>query len=133
MPNVAEVHLYFGQPGTGKTTAAKKAYEASDPAKAVLIDGDICRKMWPGLGYTPDDRKLQQNRLADLAVYFHAKGLDVFVSTVCPTIGSRLDWKSKFRPEDLHFHYMQKVYDEEKYAKYKCDFFDIPNMKPHSQ
>ncbi len=121
-----EVHLYYGQPGTGKTTAALEAYSSSDPLKSILLDGDSCRKLWPNLGYTPEDRHVQQIRMSDIAAHFYNKQMDVFVATICPTKQDRQLWESKFPPESFFKHYMGTVYDKEKNFIYKCEFFEPP-------
>jgi len=125
--NNAQIHLYYGQPGTGKTFAAREAYDKCNPERAVIIDGDTVRQMWPGIGYDPESRELNQKRIIQLAQYFYNMHMDVFVATVCPTTADRRLWRASFPPEVLHMHYMDKVFDESKFQKHGCKFFDIPH------
>lgn len=60
--------LITGLPGSGKTTLAKKILTKRKRDNFIHLDGDCLRKMWPNLGYSENDRKINQERIYKIAV-----------------------------------------------------------------
>lgn len=119
------VTLVYGQPGTGKSTFAKGVYNAHGGcSKAILIDGDNCRNMWPDLGYSIEERFENQKRMALMARDFHDRGFDVIVATVCPTKDTRRIWYSMFPPDEICMYERTEIFDHEKYNKFKVDYYE---------
>ena len=77
-----------GNSRAGKTTLAKWLIEMlynNAGIQPVWLDGDAMRRLWPELGYSMDDRALNNVRIARLASLLHDQGHTVIVSTICPT------------------------------------------------
>ena len=68
-----------GQSKSGKSTLAKRLKR-----NEIILDGDAMRSVWPGLGYSREDRWEQNLRVARLAKEIESQGFDVIVSTICP-------------------------------------------------
>jgi adenylylsulfate kinase len=68
-----------GNSGAGKTTRAEQMR-----THEVVLDGDVLRTIWPGLGFSKDDRLEQNWRAARLAKMLSDQGFDVLVATICP-------------------------------------------------
>jgi len=72
----------YGESGSGKTTLAK---ELCHDNRTVLLDADSIRPaICEDLGYTEEDRKKNNKRIARLAKLLADQGLNVVVSTICP-------------------------------------------------
>lgn len=72
-----------GNTRAGKTTLARKLL--SHAPHAVHLDGDDMRKsISRDLGFTEDDRRTNNLRIARLAALLDAQGFLVVVSTICP-------------------------------------------------
>jgi len=71
----------YGDSGAGKTTLAKQLARK----ETICLDGDEMRKtISKELGFSKEDRKENNYRIARLAKLFSDKGFDVIVSTICP-------------------------------------------------
>lgn len=71
----------YGESSSGKTTLAKKLIDKG----VIHLDGDEMRdSISKGLGYSEEDRKENNYRIARLAKLLDSKGFDVVVSTICP-------------------------------------------------
>lgn len=68
-----------GNSGSGKTTLAHRLKRDE-----IVLDGDVLRSIWPGLGLSVNDRREQNLRAARLANMLHEQGFDVIVATICP-------------------------------------------------
>jgi len=68
-----------GNSKAGKSTLARKMRKGE-----VVLDGDVLRSIWPGLGFSEEDRKEQNMRAARLAKELDSQGFDVIVATICP-------------------------------------------------
>ena len=79
----------IGQSGSGKTTLANRIKK-----NEIILDGDSMRLVWPGLGFTYNDRYEQNMRIARLAKELESQGFDVIVATICPYKKLREDVKS---------------------------------------
>jgi len=75
------VTWYTGQSGAGKSTAARRQQQERG---GILLDGDEMREVWPGLGFSLEDRYEQNMRVARLAHLLSDQGSDVIVATICP-------------------------------------------------
>ena len=75
----------YGQTGAGKTTYVQDVAGDND----IILDGDEMRLVWPGLGYSLEDRMVQHQRIARLAVLLDSQrdfsGGSVLVATIMPT------------------------------------------------
>ena len=77
------IEWVYGESGVGKTTLARKI-AASCPG-TVHLDGDDMRRVWSDLGFSLEDRRKQNLRVAHLAKVLEQQGFRVVVSTICPT------------------------------------------------
>ncbi len=68
-----------GNSGAGKTTLAHRLKKHE-----IILDGYELRAIWPGLGFSKEDRIEQNMRAARLAKNLEDQGFDVIVSTICP-------------------------------------------------
>jgi adenylylsulfate kinase len=74
----------YGSSGSGKTTLAQKILD-NNPSKTIHLDGDELRAtISRDLGFSEEDRKKHNKRVAYLAKLLDSKGFDVVVSTICP-------------------------------------------------
>jgi len=72
----------YGQSKSGKSTLARKLAEHD---KAILLDGDQMRStICTDLGFSPDDRRENNMRIARLARLLDTQGFNVIVATICP-------------------------------------------------
>lgn len=68
-----------GESGSGKTTLSKKL-------QGIHLDADEIRPaICEDLGYSPQDRRTNNLRIARLAKLLDEQGYDVIVSTICPS------------------------------------------------
>lgn len=66
----------YGHAGVGKTTLAKKL-------GGLLLDGDDMRRCWK-LGFSEEDRREHNLRIAKIAFVLENQGFEVVVATMCP-------------------------------------------------
>lgn len=66
-----------GRSSSGKSTLARKM------KNVVHLDGDSMRQCW-NLGFSKEDRREQNLRVAKIARMLHSQGFDVVISTICP-------------------------------------------------
>jgi adenylylsulfate kinase len=84
------IYLFTGQPGSGKTTLAKKLqmWLQTDKAnwrKSVFhIDGDQLRELFPNTDYSKEGRYKNINKAFDIAKFLDASGNDIVISLVSP-------------------------------------------------
>jgi len=71
----------YGKSGSGKSYIAKALQHKY---KSVWLDGDMMRRCWT-LGFTQEDRREQNLRIAKIARELDEQGHDVIISTICPT------------------------------------------------
>ena len=50
----------------------------------IILDGDAMRAVWPGMGFTKEDRCEHNMRVARMAKELEDQGFDVIVATICP-------------------------------------------------
>lgn len=80
-----------GNTTAGKTTAAKNILDLLDFSsliefrqKPVWLDGDVVRTIWPGLGFSKEDRIENNMRAVRLAKVLQSQGFNVIISMICP-------------------------------------------------
>ena len=91
------IYWIYGESGSGKTTLAKKL--ASNP-QTIILDGDDMRgSISADLGFSQDDRRQNNLRIARLATVLERQGFDIVISTICPTEELRKEvyWITKCR------------------------------------
>ena len=72
----------YGETGSGKTTLADRI---SYQRNAIRLDADEIRPaICEDLGYSAEDRRKNNLRIARLAHLLDKQGFDVVVSTICP-------------------------------------------------
>ncbi|GAG08278.1 unnamed protein product [marine sediment metagenome] len=85
-----------GESGSGKTTVAKRMLTKN----TVHLDGDEMRAtICKDLGFSEEDRRENNLRIARLARLLSDKGFDVVVSTICPyeDLRQQIFWITKCR------------------------------------
>ena len=78
-----------GMPASGKTTVASACADLlrADGIDCAVLDGDAVRRiMWPDLGYSMDDRRLNLQRIAEMAMRMPCV---VIVATISPMASHR--------------------------------------------
>ena len=69
-----------GNSGAGKTTLAERLVSRN----TIILDGNLLRQVWPGLGFGWSDRREQALRVARLARMLEDQGFAVIVAVICP-------------------------------------------------
>jgi adenylylsulfate kinase len=76
---------FYGESGSGKTTLANQI-------KGIYLDADTMRPaICEDLGFSEEDRRKNNKRIARLAKVLNDQGYDVVVSTICPYEDLRKD------------------------------------------
>jgi adenylylsulfate kinase len=70
-----------GNTGAGKTHLAK---EIQKEYGGIRLDGDDLRHVWTDVGFSKEDRIINNLRFCKLAEILDRQGFDVIVSTICP-------------------------------------------------
>ena len=122
------IYLFTGQPGSGKTTLAKKLQyflqtDKKNWRKSVFhIDGDQLRELFPNTDYSKEGREKNIQKAFDIAKYLDSCGNDVVISLVSPYIEMREKFKSECK--------VQEVYCHTKKIRGREDFFALDYEKP---
>lgn len=104
------IYLFTGQPGSGKTTLAKKLQfwlqtEKRNWRKSVLhIDGDKLRELFPNTDYSREGRERNIQKAFDIAKYLDSEGIDVVISLVSPYRELREKLKSECKVTEIYCH-----------------------------
>jgi len=104
------IYLFTGQPGSGKTTLAKKLqmWLQTDKAnwrKSVFhIDGDQLRELFPNTDYSKEGRYKNIAKAFDIAKFLEASGNDVVMSLVSPYRELREEFKSQCKVQEIYCH-----------------------------
>lgn len=122
------IYLFTGQPGSGKTTLAKKLQiwlqtDKKNWRKSVFhIDGDQLRELFPNTDYSKEGREKNIQKAFDITKYLDSCGNDVVISLVSPYIEIREQFKSECK--------VQEVYCHTKKIRGREDFFALDYEKP---
>ena len=81
-----KIILIMGLPGAGKTTLAN---ELAPMINAKRLNADEVRKAADDWDFSPEGRKRQAKRMADLALKLKAEGNYVVADFICPTPEAR--------------------------------------------
>ena len=104
------IYLFTGQPGSGKTTMAKKLQfwlqtDKKNWRKSVFhIDGDQLRELFPNTDYSKEGRERNIQKAFDIAKYLDDCGSDVVISMVSPYIEMREKLKSECKVQEIYCH-----------------------------
>ena len=116
------IYLFTGQPGSGKTTLAKKLqmWLQTDKAnwrKSVFhIDGDQLRELFPNTDYSKEGRYKNIQKAFDIAKYLDNAGNDVVISLVSPYRELRDEFKSQCKVQEIYCHTKKIRGREDKFA-----------------
>jgi adenylylsulfate kinase len=116
------IYLFTGQPGSGKTTLAKKLqmWLQTDKAnwrKSVFhIDGDQLRELFPNTDYSKEGRYKNITKAFDIAKYLEKSGNDVVISLVSPYKELREKFKSECKVQEIYCHTKKIRGREDKFA-----------------
>jgi len=116
------IYLFTGQPGSGKTTLAKKLQmwlqtDKKNWRKSVLhIDGDKLRELFPNTDYSKEGRERNIQKAFDIAKYLNSEGVDVVISLVSPYRNLREDLKSQYKAIEIYCHTKKMRGREDKFA-----------------
>ncbi len=116
------IYLFTGQPGSGKTTLAKKLQmwlqtDKKNWRKSVFhIDGDQLRELFPNKDYSKEGREKNIQKAFDIAKYLDNCGNDVVISMVSPYIELREQLKSECKVIEIYCHTKKMRGREDKFA-----------------
>ena len=104
------IYLFTGQPGSGKTTLAKKLQmwlqtDKKNWRKSVFhIDGDQLRELFPNTDYSKEGREKNIQKAFDIAKFLNNNGNDVVISLVSPYKELRDKFKSETKATEIYCH-----------------------------
>ena len=116
------IYLFTGQPGSGKTTLAKKLQmwlqtDKKNWRKSVFhIDGDQLRELFPNTDYSKEGRVKNITKAFDIAKYLDSCGNDVVISLVSPYKELREKLKSECKVQEIYCHTKKMRGREDKFA-----------------
>ena len=116
------IYWFTGQPGSGKTTLAKKLQmwlqtDKTNWRKSVFhIDGDQLREIFPNTDYSKEGRYKNINKAFDIAKFLDASGNDVVISLVSPYKELREELKSQCKVQEIYCHTKRMRGREDKFA-----------------
>ena len=104
------IYLFTGQPGSGKTTLAKKLQfwlqtDKKNWRKDVFhIDEERLIELFPNTDYTRIGKEKNIQKAFDIAKYLDNCGSDVVISMVSPYIELREQFKSECKVQEIYCH-----------------------------
>jgi len=116
------IYLFTGQPGSGKTTLAKKLQmwlqtDKKNWRKSVFhIDGDQLRELFPNTDYSKEGRYKNITKAFDIAKYLYNCDNDVVISLVSPYRELREQLKSECKVTEIYCHTKKMRGREDKFA-----------------
>ena len=116
------IYLFTGQPGSGKTTLAKKLQfwlqtDKKNWRKSVFhIDGDQLRELFPNKDYSKEGRLKNIQKAFDIARYLDSCDTDVVRSMVSPYRDLREQFKSDSKVTEIYCHTKKMRGREDKFA-----------------
>jgi adenylylsulfate kinase len=97
------IYWFTGQPGSGKTTLAKKLAHIYGN-RCVHIDGDTLRRETQNFDYSENGRKLNMRRAIDITKKYYKKGYVVIVSLVSPYKDVRNQLKRECKTVEIYLY-----------------------------
>jgi adenylylsulfate kinase len=118
---------FTGQPGSGKTTLADELYSRID--SGFKIDGDHLRKVFPGTGFSKEERYKNIIRAQEIAKFIESNGFNPIVSVVAPYRELRENFKSTSNILEIYVH-TSEIRGREKfhvleYEKPESNYIDV--------
>ncbi len=116
------IYLFIGQPGSGKTTLAKKMKlwlqtDKKNWRKSVFhIDGDELRELFPNKDYSKEGRGKNIQKAFDIAKYLQSTDADVVISLVSPYKELREKLKEECKVVEIYCHTKKMRGREDKFA-----------------
>ena len=120
------IYWFIGQPGSGKTTLAKKLqfWLQTDKAnwrKSVFhIDEESIKDLYDIDTDTTAEHGQIQTIAATIAGFANSTGHDVVISTTSPFRDIREKYKKQYKIKEIYCHNTKE--------KNKLDFYEIPNQ-----
>lgn len=100
------IYWLTGQPGSGKTTLAKKLKERIP--NCVHLDGDDLRDIFQNKNYSEEGRKKNISTAQDISKFLNHKGFNVIVSLVSPYKSQREEFKKSNLLVEIYVHTTEK-------------------------
>lgn len=114
------IYWFTGQPGSGKTTLAKKVLKlVSNP---IHIDGDNLRSILNNFDYSETGRRKNIENVISIARFLDSKGFTVVISVVAPYRDLRESLKSTNKVVEFYVHTLELRGRE----KYFCESYEKP-------
>lgn len=98
-----KIFYFIGQPGSGKTTIAKKLVEYIDDL-TYHIDGDDIREIFNNKDYSEEGRRKNIQRAQDIARFLTRKDTTVVMSLVSPYKDLRDELKKDSLVVEIYLH-----------------------------
>lgn len=98
-----KIFYFIGQPGSGKTTIAKKLVEYIDDL-TYHIDGDDIREIFNNKDYSEEGRRKNIQRAQDIARFLSRKDTTVVMSLVSPYKNLRDELKKDSLVVEIYLH-----------------------------
>lgn len=90
-----QVWWFHGNSGSGKTNIALHF----DVPEKIVLDADDMREVWTDLGFSEEDRRTQNDRLARMARLLWIQGKNVVIASICPYADQRRQIREEILPE----------------------------------
>jgi adenylylsulfate kinase-like enzyme len=116
------IYLFIGQPGSGKTTLAKKMKlwlqtDKKNWRKSVFhIDGDELMELFPNKDYSKGGREKNIQKAFDIAKYLQSTDSDVVISLVSPYKELREKFKGECKVVEIYCHTKKMRGREDKFV-----------------
>ena len=98
------IFWFTGQPGSGKTTLAKKLIDSSLDKNTFHIDGDNLRNIFSNYDYTEVGRRKNIENVIILTRFLDYNNYNVVISVVAPYRDLRESLKSTNTVKEIYLH-----------------------------